>query len=126
MKIFLQLCMNDRNGNESGKLSALQLPGDSLDLQCCAFPPNRTCRIDGDHLVLGRKRWPIFGYIRYTGNIYWNTVAVAPAIALQILEQLRSWTDFHCDGGWVELADAYERGSVTEAHIIEAQKEHRW
>ena len=52
------------------------------------------------------------------GNMAWTGVSMSNAAAAALLNYLSKEPRWHCDGGWCELTDAYEKGEVT-AEMLE-------
>ena len=85
--VQLQLCCNDRHGQFSGVVRELSLPEpELLTLESPWVDSALRCAIGRYTLRLGRTRtWRHHGYTPWVGNWCWNSVALTPEDAADLL-----------------------------------------
>lgn len=115
-------CNDYRNGNHTGRVESinisdesgygLQLVGDR-PLSCHVFHPER----------IGMPRFLSIGHLRqirihsygyWVGNIVWDEAAMDATELAKVVNYLRR-RGWRCEGGYILLADKYERGEAFTA-----------
>ena len=107
-------CNDPDNGDFAGRVCQIALPDGALDLTARAWDllSIRGCprlRDEDGAFVLAGKRWPFVRRKSWIGNWCWDGYAMTPAKATEFLVWLHRRSLFHCEGGWIELADAWDR-----------------
>jgi hypothetical protein len=104
----IMLCMNDENGNETGRIEAINISTIDNDQANFSHHWNGVRgEIGKDCVRIGRRTFPITGYNDYVGNICWNLVTVTPEVGAEIMKWLKQLTAFQCEGGTVEFLERY-------------------
>lgn len=113
-RVIISLETNDAHGNDTGKVSAIQLD-DAIDLQWGEIGTERGYRIvAGRYLFLQRQRYEITGTQTWYGNWCWTGVVMDATEAVKLLNNLSKEDRWHCEGGWCDLTDAFAEGKVTQ------------
>lgn len=114
MTVEISMACNDPDsGNFAGYVSQISLPDSMLHLTAIAWGITtfRGCpqlrEIPG-HFVLSGKRWPFIHRRDWVGNWCWNSYTVDHDTATKFLTWLHRKDTFHCEGGWLELAAAWD------------------
>ena len=114
--IVFSLATNDAHGNDTGKVSAIQLE-DAIDLQWGEIGSEPRYSISRDTegyiLKLSRKRFRILGKTDWYGNWCWTAIPMKMSEAVKFLNYLSADDRWHCEGGWCDLTDAYVEAKVT-------------
>ena len=107
-------CNDPDNGDFTGRVCQIALDDSMLDLTAKAWmiTSMRRCPrlVDhGSYFALSGKRWPFLRYHSWAGNWCWDAYVVKADIATQFLVWLHKRGLFQCEGGWVELCEAWDR-----------------
>lgn len=106
-------CNDPDNGNFAGRVCQIALPDNALELTANAWEITsyRGCpklREDGDRFFLAGKPWQFRRRKSWIGNWCWDGYALTPEVATEFMKWLHKRGLFHCEGGWVELCDAWD------------------
>jgi hypothetical protein len=94
-EVTIMLAINDEHGNQTGRLAAVDIPGDDagesrLHLECLDEDEQPECRIDQQlGLVIGGDSWPLASHGHMVGNVHWDSVDVTVERAAEIVNALR-------------------------------------
>jgi hypothetical protein len=114
MTVTISLATNDEHGNETGKLSAVQLGNGALDLQWGEIGSEPRYRLlYRKFLFIQRRRYDVTAVHAWYGNWCWTGVSMQASEAVKLLNNLSNDDRWHCEGGWCDLSDAYAVGAVT-------------
>jgi hypothetical protein len=117
MRVVISLATNDVHGNDTGRVSAIQLGNGAIDLQWGAIgsePRYSVSRTDDGYILrISRKRFHALGKTDWYGNWCWTGVPMEMAEAVKLLNYLSADDRWHCEGGWCDLTNAYTEAKVT-------------
>jgi hypothetical protein len=109
VSVSVHLAVNDRNGNKTGRVEAIQIfddtdPVDPLISLIQHFDVAR-CFIYGNCLEIEGHRWPIRWHGSYVGSIIYDAVGMREEEARRMVSKLlrhEGWTadQFFDDGKW--------------------------
>lgn len=114
-------CNDYRNGNHIGIVEVINIAdetGEGLHLggdrpQTC-YPINAANSRKPHFLRLGHLRLRIHGYRTWVGSWVWDEASMDATELAKAVNYLRK-RGWHCEGGYVELADKYEGGEALTA-----------
>jgi hypothetical protein len=115
--IEFDMCVNDDQGygQHTGKLRAAQFStrdSNELDIHIECVGREMTCRkLDGNHIRVGRRIFPVVGYQSYVGNMMWDSALVTVETANAIVDALRTSGNYAPDNGAANLWDRREAES---------------
>lgn len=101
-------CNDPANGNFVGRVSQIEVASGMLELTARAWSPCPKLREEDRTFILAGKRWPFVRRQSWVGNWCWDGYALTRADATDFLVWLHRRNLFTCEGGWVELCDAWE------------------
>ncbi len=106
-------CNDPDNGNFLGRVAQISVASDALELTAKAWiiTSERGCpklREDGRTFFLAGKRWPFVRRKSWIGNWCWDDCAVSTSVATDFMIWLHGRGLFQCEGGWVELCEAWD------------------
>jgi hypothetical protein len=116
MSIIFSLATNDEHGEDTRRVSAIQLD-DAIDLHWefigrePRYSVTRTA--EGYWLRLSRQRFKILGKNDWYGNWCWTAITMDIDEAGRFLNYLSTENRWHCEGGYCDLTDKYEQHNVT-------------
>ena len=116
MSMAVSLATNDEHGNSTGRVSAVHIE-DAIELQWEEIGDGPRYSIEDDVLQISHHKTPIYTSQDWYGNMVWTGVSMSKAAAAALLNALSKEPRWHCEGGWVELTEAYEKGEVTAQHL---------
>jgi hypothetical protein len=116
MSVIVSIATNDDHGNDTGRISAIQI-GDAIDLHWGEMYSEPRYSIRDHQLRLQRQNFAISGSHTWYGNWCWNAVSMDDAEAAKLLNHLSKDDRWHCEGGWCDLTDAYTEGKVEDAML---------
>lgn len=117
-RIVVSLCTNNpRNGDDTGRVSAVHLDDEAIELAWGEIGSEPRYSFHGDSLgysmFLGRKRFRVLGKTDWYGNWCWTGVPMEAQEVVKLLNHLSKDDRWHCEGGWCDLTDAFTDGKVT-------------
>lgn len=106
-------CNDPDNGDFVGRVCQIALGNDALELTAKAWGilSYRGCpklRDEASVFFLAGKRWPFVQRKSWLGNWCWDGYALKPDIATAFMVWLHRRGLFKCEGGWVELCEAWD------------------
>lgn len=115
-------CNDPDNGEFIGRVCQISVQNDALELVAKCWDLTSSCRVpklrnlqDEHTFVLSGKRWPFVRTKAWVGNWCWDGYAMTADIATAFLVWLHRRSLFKCEGGWVELCDAWEARTLVLA-----------
>lgn len=117
-RILIDFACNDPdNGAFAGRFSQIHLPESALELTCrnWSITSLRGCpklRDNGSTIATSGKPWPITRRVHWHGNWCWNGYWMTAETAQAFLTWLHKRQTFQCEGGWVELCDAWDADTL--------------
>ena len=114
MNVIISLATNDDHGNDTGRVSAIQLGNGGIDLQWGEIGSEPRYSVRGGLLHLSRRRFKILGgKHEWVGNWCWSAVTMTAQETARFLNYLSLDDRWHCEGGLCDLTDAYAEAKVT-------------
>ena len=120
--VIVSLATNDPdNGNETDRVTAVQLYDDALDLQWGEWPQSSAPRwsIKNGRLKISRRKFAVKSTKDWYGNWCWTGVWMEAEEAVKLLNYLSQDDRWHCEGGYCDLCDAYAAHAVTADLLAE-------
>jgi hypothetical protein len=112
-------CNDPDNGDFTGRVCQISLPDSMLYLTARAWSITsmRGCpKLNDNWQSVGTpefrfagKRWPFFKRRSWVGNWCWDSFSMTTDTATEFLIWLHRRDLFQCEGGWTEMADAWEK-----------------
>ena len=106
-------CNDPDNGALAGRVAQISVAGGALELTAkgwslLSFRGCPKIREDGSKIVLAGKPWTWVRSKSWVGNWCWEGYAFEPETATAFLVWLHWRGLFKCEGGWVELCEAWD------------------
>lgn len=107
-------CNNPDNGDFVGRVCQIELPDGALELTAKAWniTSMRGCpklRENGNYMIFAGKVWPFVRRRSWVGNWCWDGYTMTESVATGFMVWLHSRGLFHCEGGWLELCEAWDQ-----------------
>lgn len=107
-------CNDPDNGDFAGRVAQISVESAALELTArgwgiTSFRGCPKLREDDKHIVLAGKRWPFVRRKSWVGNWCWDGYAMTADTATAFMIWLHQRGLFQCEGGWVELCEAWDR-----------------
>lgn len=140
--VMIGLCVNDRNGNHTGRLCKLDVCDggeELLSLEHVAIHADDpallpVCHLAGERdpsrpggrktleMVIGERIYAIHGYGTLVGNIFWDAAQVSLDTARRIAQDLLASGDWTVEL-WTEDFEDIAKGTVPTLEMTSAQLE---
>lgn len=111
-------CNDPDNGDFAGRVAQISLEHEALQLTAKAWGITslRGCPKLREDTALGKrafylagKPWQFERSKAWVGNWCWDAYALAAPVATEFLIWLHRRALFQCEGGWVELCEAWDK-----------------